>query len=155
MAALLVDTEKTPGFQATSADERVQENTNLSAVVVLTEKAPIAPPQKPAQLKLLFHAQLKGKEEDAEDLADFVTNSMYLHEKKNTFTLSAGPHRAPHNEFIFCKLANYLTAEQCDSKGALIKSQEKAFLSPQDFSLLKKNKKKKQFRVISEIKCNL
>lgn len=36
-------------------------NTNLSAVVVLAEKVPVTPPQKPAQLKLLFHAHLKGK----------------------------------------------------------------------------------------------
>lgn len=36
-------------------------NTDLSGVVVLAEKVPVTPPQEPAQLKLLFHAQLKGK----------------------------------------------------------------------------------------------
>lgn len=63
---------------------------------------------------------------------------------------------ASYNGFVFCKLVNYLTAEQCDSKRDLIKSHQQAFLPPQDFSLLKNlNKTKKQFRVTSEIKCYL
>lgn len=52
-----------PGSTANGADThtRFQECTNLSAVVVLAENAPVTSLQKPAQLELLFHAQLKGK----------------------------------------------------------------------------------------------
>lgn len=79
-------------------------NTNLSAVVVLADKVPVTPPQKPAQLKLLFHAQLQGKLPLLSfwfklTPTDLGSNSVYLH-KNMHHTLFFGASKLKKNIFI-------------------------------------------------------
>ena len=103
-----------------------QMNTDLSVVVVLAEKVPVTPPQEPTQLKLLFHAQLKGKSPSL-----FSYLFIYLFKSHLTFCWRFGRFKvrfdifawndkfqpfcwgARTNKFVHCKLANCLRAEQC------------------------------------------